>query len=296
MNKPPICFYHSADLDGLCSGAIMAQAMPDADMRPYDYGEPFPWDEVEGRDVHMADVSLQPAAQMWRLASLARSLTFIDHHKSAIEEIEKLWAVENSLPLAGHLEVGRAACELCWEYYNPAPTPKPLAVELLARYDVWQWEGVEGALEFQFGMRLEDWRDVRDGRWRALLAQRTDRSIEDAIIERGRTVLTYQAQQNTIQASAKCFETEIDGLRAIACNAGPTNSQLFDSVWDPGRHDVMMPFYLHRSGTWKVSLYSTKEEIDCSAIAKARGGGGHKGAAGFSCSLLPFAIPDGATQ
>lgn len=31
---------------------------------------------------------------------------------------------------------------------------------------------------------------------------------------------------------------------------------------------------------WTVSLYSNKEDIDCSICAKIHGGGGHKGAAG----------------
>lgn len=35
-----------------------------------------------------------------------------------------------------------------------------------------------------------------------------------------------------------------------------------------------------------VSLYS--ETVDVGAIAKAHGGGGHKGAAGFVCDTLPW--------
>ena len=37
-----------------------------------------------------------------------------------------------------------------------------------------------------------------------------------------------------------------------------------------------------------VSLYSTREDVDCGAIAKSLGGGGHKGAAGFICDELPW--------
>jgi nanoRNase/pAp phosphatase (c-di-AMP/oligoRNAs hydrolase) len=43
-----------------------------------------------------------------------------------------------------------------------------------------------------------------------------------------------------------------------------------------------------------VSLYSTRDDIDCGAIAKTYGGGGHKGAAGFQCDTLPFPIGGGA--
>ena len=45
-----------------------------------------------------------------------------------------------------------------------------------------------------------------------------------------------------------------------------------------------------RKGQWAVSLYSSNADIDVSKIAKAKGGGGHKGAAGFQCKTLPFEL------
>jgi len=159
---PPICFYHSSDLDGLCSGAIMARAMPDAEMRGYDYGQPFPWADVEGRDVHMSDVSLQPGEDMARLATVAKSLTWVDHHKSAIDDA----ATRGLSGLPGLRRIGDAACELCWEFYFGGKKPEPLGVHLLGRYDVWAWRDVPGALEYQFGMRIaEDTRNVRGETW-----------------------------------------------------------------------------------------------------------------------------------
>lgn len=92
-------------------------------------------------------------------------------------------------------------------------------------------------------------------------------------------------------------------LRGIACNTTTNNSQFFDSVYDPEKHDLMVAFarvsnvrwfreneqgYPQRAYPWKVSIYSTKPEIDCGAIAKSFGGGGHKGAAGFICDRLPW--------
>jgi nanoRNase/pAp phosphatase (c-di-AMP/oligoRNAs hydrolase) len=50
----------------------------------------------------------------------------------------------------------------------------------------------------------------------------------------------------------------------------------------------MVPFAKMANGKWKVSLYSTKPEIDCGAIAKTFGGGGHYSAAGFVCNRLPW--------
>jgi hypothetical protein len=88
-------------------------------------------------------------------------------------------------------------------------------------------------------------------------------------------------------ARSCAFEVELDGLRCIAINKGLTNSLLFKSVYDPEKHDAMVSF-VRREKFWKVSIYADKPEVDASAICKARGGGGHKGAAGFQCEALPF--------
>ncbi len=85
------------------------------------------------------------------------------------------------------------------------------------------------------------------------------------------------------------FETELDGLRVLAVNKGLTNSTVFDSGYDPEKHDAMLSFCWYRD-KWKVSLYAEKPDVDVSAICKAHGGGGHKGASGFQCDVLPFSL------
>ena len=41
------CFFHSADLDGHCSGAIVKHKYPDCEMIGINYGQEFPWDTIE---------------------------------------------------------------------------------------------------------------------------------------------------------------------------------------------------------------------------------------------------------
>jgi nanoRNase/pAp phosphatase (c-di-AMP/oligoRNAs hydrolase) len=43
--------------------------------------------------------------------------------------------------------------------------------------------------------------------------------------------------------------------------------------------DVLVFWY--KDNKWHFSLYNDNGEVDCSAITKQYGGGGHKGAAGF---------------
>ena len=83
-----ICFYHRADLDGRCSGAIVKAHFPECRMIGMDYGEEMPWTEIyPNEEVYLVDFSLQPFEKMIRLQKLAQ-LIWIDHHKSAIADAE----------------------------------------------------------------------------------------------------------------------------------------------------------------------------------------------------------------
>ena len=53
----PICFYHRADYDGVCSAAIVKKFVPDCELYGIDYGDPFPWDKVmDGPQVSAAEL------------------------------------------------------------------------------------------------------------------------------------------------------------------------------------------------------------------------------------------------
>lgn len=284
-------FYHSADLDGMCSGAIVKywadKTGRESHLHGINYGDEFPWNEVRpDDDVIMVDFSLQPFSDMVRLNKSCHSLLWIDHHKSAIIE----WEEYNRPIQQAILKTGYAACELTWEHFFAllGNGECPLPVFWLGRYDIWKHKDHPGALEFQYGMRLYDtWPENQDF-WKALFTEPNKANI---IRDQGALLLAYETEQNKKFASAYSFECELDGLRCIAVNKGFTNSLVFQSVYDPSIHDAMLSF-AYRGGKWAVSLYSDKENVDCSVICKARGGGGHKGAAGFQCDVLPFLSND----
>lgn len=268
--------YHNRDLDGFTSGAIIKKKYPEAKMVGYDYGMPFE-QEVTGEPIIMADVSL-PMKTMVKIAQLSNwQLTWIDHHISAINDYKEFVGEGESFCNA-ILENGIAACEGTWKHLFP-DKEMPLAVKLLGEYDTWRnsnkqrWNNE--ILPFQFGMRLYcnsvDSFPVEVFENEELVRQ---------IIHEGLTVLKYQSQVNELQCKKASFETEFNGLRAICLNGGGFNSDVFKSVYDESEHDIMMPFQFDGK-KWTISLYTTKDEVDCSVIAKANGGGGHKKAAGF---------------
>lgn len=340
----PICFYHKADLDGVCSAAIVKHFVPECELYGIDYGETFPWELAEyrassarevgdfKRTVYMVDFSL-PAEDMRRLAEISK-LIWIDHHKTAIDAYE---ATGPNPFIFGVRRTDLAACELCWwalgqnSRADNEQIPTPEAVRLLGRYDVWDKDNPEWnkIMAFQYGCRtLDGAYDPASDMWPTMLSfMPPDKdgyvwynlSLEDQskltrvydvsigrCVDLGTVILRYQAEQNHRACETGAQMVHFDDSRwstphpastdsihnwkytALICNTTVFNSQFFDGFYDPAKHDVMCAYMQLANGKWKVSLYSTKPEIDCGAICKTFGGGGHPGAAGFVCDELPW--------
>lgn len=81
-------------------------------------------------------------------------------------------------------------------------------------------------------------------------------------------------------------EADVFGYKAICMNTTEFNSTTFESMYDPRKHDLMMPFCWN-GRFFRCSFYTTKKEVDVSALARKAnpGGGGHKAAAGFQLSV-----------
>jgi len=212
-----------------------------------------------------------------------------------------------------------------YEKYTLKGGSTPEVVRLLGAYDSWRKDDPEWdrALAFQYGMRsLAGIYDPECSKWGDLLEATWESDYIElpwlqSITADGAGLLRYQAEVNRKACEAGAHEVpivvdrwfdvatgepkEFDlfaplgsrrgermTVRALACNTVVFNSQFFEGFFDPEKHDVMCAYMQMADGRWKVSLYSTKPDIDCGAICKAFGGGGHKGAAGFVCEKLPW--------
>lgn len=278
------CFYHNADLDGICSGAIVKRRYPKCEMFGIDYTDEFPWKKIKkGEIVLMVDFSLQPLDEMVKLNE-QNKLIWIDHHESKIADEPKL-----GVKIDGVRMVGKAGCELTWEFCQLEEVP--LAVTLLGRYDVFDLDYDQRVLPFQYGARALGLTVESMGTWENLF--RREQGIRfGTIVKDGVAILKFLKVDNKMYAQKHAFHLDFEGYRAAVINRGGANSQLFDSVFDPAIEDLMIAFVLKRD-KWTVSLYSEKDGPDVSKIAKKHGGGGHAHAAGFVCEKLPFSIPHG---
>ena len=132
----------------------------------------------------------------------------------------------------------------------------------------------------------------RDTNPNALLWHNLFKSNEneiEGIVKNGILIMEYEKLQAKDYLDKYAFSTKIKNYNALVVNKGKVNSLFFNSHFDPNLHDLMCSFIMSPNQSWYVSFYSPT--IDCSELAKSFGGGGHKGAAGYSSTTLPFSLP-----
>lgn len=294
-----IIIYHGADLDGFSSAALVA-IYHEAnnllyELVSYNYGYSF--DDcliAPNTNIWAVDISFPPDI-MKQIQKECNSFTWIDHHVSAIKS-----SVTNDYEdINGLRIIGKAGCELVWEYCkkklnfdfakNDYLKLSYTPIYLLGRYDVWDHSD-QDVMPFQYGMRCADWRPydkLQIDKWKDLLSNVSE---INNIIENGKAILEYVKQTNFITANSKAYQCTFETHNCIALNTPTSNSQVFDSFYDPEKHDYMIVWsYSPKAGNYSASIYSTKEDCDCSIIATKYGGGGHKGASGFTvtdCSIF----------
>ena len=297
------CIYHSADLDGKMSAAIVQSFNKDCELIPANYGDPFPWhlfmnDKHNTNElVYMVDFSLQPFEKMYELMKLCR-FVWIDHHETAINESlnNKNWC-ETGIS-GGILRIGIGACQLAWQYFTDREIPLP--VRALAHYDVWDHNWVDhtnelirgDVLDFQYGVQANLPKDPEAQiEYLKLWLNVDSRIMMRATIDEGRAILKYIRANNYEYGRMHAYKTQIDGHFATAINKGMASSLLFESLKLPDNH-VRIAYCQLPSGQWTVSLYSkgTVGSVHVGNIAKKHGGGGHANAAGFQCDELPFKV------
>lgn len=286
------CIYHSKDLDGKCSGAIIKKVHPRCKMIGIDHGDDFPWHEITKKDtIYMVDFSRDNVEDMFKIEDSCKKFIWIDHH---ISSLRKMQASKKTLKHM-HVDVTRAACEIVWTVMFPdQPVPEP--VYLIGRYDIWDHTDPRtvpfqrGLASYYTGVDGPVWEEVfKDykGFYSYKDPPGVRESFQDNIIDIGKRISSYQegVDEWKMKFSASI---EWEGLRFISLNNTWTGSTQFDSVWDEDKYDAVMVYFRTPKKKWEVHMYTQKEGIDVSTIAVKYGGGGHYNAAACIIDELPF--------
>lgn len=270
-------FYHN-DLDGKCAGAIMYRCAKENSyeikLHEVDYKDSIDLDMVKyGDSVGIVDFSFKPDV----IEQLRKKVLIIwcDHHTTA-----KDYGYDDLLGYRDFEDKGLSGCECTWKYCYPDKTI-PHFIELIGDYDSWRMKKTPDSLLFYEGMKLIEtapdsfiWNELFKDEWKHLF---------NKICDEGKIAINYRNSYCDNVRKSYGYETKIDGIKAYATNIYMFGSQGFGEKFK--QYPICIA-YIFDGTKFSVSLYS--ETVDVSVIAKVFGGGGHKGAAGFTCKELPF--------
>ena len=272
-----ICIHHN-DLDGRCAAAIVAKKFKQQiNLRflEMDYKDELDLSQVASfESVIIVDFSLKPDV-MERLCTITDNIIWIDHHATARD-----YPYQHLDGLRDFTNKGNSGCELAWKFFFPDEV-MPDCVRLIGDYDKWALKYDPECFQYYEGMKLRYGIDnPAHYEWEILLL---DNTYTPLILSDGKTAIEYRDAYCSGLRKSYGYETSIDGICAYACNQYMFGSKGFGEKFN--EYPICLA-YIHDGSKFTVSLYS--ETVDVSVIAKNHGGGGHKGAAGFTCDSLPW--------
>jgi oligoribonuclease NrnB/cAMP/cGMP phosphodiesterase (DHH superfamily) len=253
-----LVIYHGSCRDGFTAGWVARLRYPQAQFHPGYFRKKHP--SVAGRDVLILDFSY-PRSVLQEMASQARSILLLDHHKSAQSDLAGLdYAV---------FDMERSGAGLAWDDLFPGKA-RPWLVDYVEDRDLWRFalpdsravNAYLSTLSFDF----EAWTGA-----------------SELGLERAKTlgeVVLAKVEQYVDEVSKNARMITLDGYRVPAVNASPVDtSELLESL--VGGHPFALSWSVRFDGMFQYSLRSAEEGVDVSEVAKRHGGGGHAHAAGF---------------
>lgn len=217
-----------------------------------------------------------PLNVMKQMLDRTKNIIWIDHHGTAIDKLKSI-----SDQLDGIRDITKAGCVLTWDFFNGNITP-PHFVNLIGDYDIWTFEYPE-SMVFHTGMLLEK-TGPEEAVWDILYRQTNDvGAYAGGVIERGRICINFRKMICNDYLRDSAFAM---GWRGFDCLVNGLHMFGSLSFGDAISEYSICISYTYNGDEWLIGLYS--EKVDVGRIASEYGGGGHRGAAGFTSPLPPW--------
>lgn len=272
----PLCIYHGNCADGFGAAWVVHKFYNgEVDFVAGRYQEPPP--HVVGRDVIMVDFSYKRDALM-QIYCDAASLTIIDHHKTAKDEIDYVVnspAAEGMYGVDLYVEFAleNSGAMLAWMHFFPDKDPPQLLRHIEDR-DLWKFK-LDGTREIQTALFSYPY-DFPT--WYKLMEE------DLAVLYREGVVLERKHHKDIKELlGIGLRKMNIGGHIVEVANLPYIFSS--DAGHELTKTNAFGACYMDTAKGRYFSLRSTDKGVDVGEIAKQYGGGGHRNAAGFE---LPF--------
>lgn len=280
MNDRPLVIYHGNCADGFAAAWVFENYFPEkCDFHPGVYQEDiFALQEISNREVFLVDFSYRREV-VERMNFLGAEVTLIDHHKTAIDDLQPLMDDGSILQFC---DLKRSGAMLAWDYvnakFNTAHKP-PKLIEHIQDRDLWQFKLPNTkeiqATVFSFPYEFEVWDNLMKADIHMLavdghgILRKHMKDIEELVKVCKRRMLI--AGWNV---PAACLPY------TMASDAGEMMAV---------REPFAATYYDRADGMRVFSLRSEEGGKDVASIAALYGGGGHEHASGFR---VPFSRID----
>lgn len=279
-----VVIYHGNCADGFTAAWVVKKWWNEGEGMDHEiefiagvYQRPVPLEKIAGCHVIIVDFSYK-FAEMEQIAAAAATLTWIDHHKSAILDMQ-FW-LQGSQPnnTTCFTDLERSGAGLAWDYYFPN-TVRPMLVNYVEDRDLWKFRYPETravqAYIFSYEYTFEIWdklADLADYDTATMIAggESIERKHFKDINELLPICTRHIRIANHIIPCANLPYTMVSDAGNILAQRNPL---LFGICYYDGMDGR------------NFSLRSVEGGMDVSEIAKKFGGGGHAKAAGFRVSF-----------
>ena len=270
MNRT-LCIYHGNCADGFGAAWVVRKAMQgEADFHAGVYQQPMP--DVSGHDVVLVDFSYKRPV-MEKMIEEALSVTIIDHHKSAAEDLAGL----TGRYYEANFDMDKSGAMMTWEYMFPALKPPQLLRHIEDR-DLWRFvlpytREIQAAV-FSYPYEFDVWDSLMD-------------MSLDTLVSQGKAIERKHHKDIAELLAVTARRMNIGGFNVPVANLPYTFSS--DAGHVMGNGEPFAACYYDVPDGRVFSLRSEDSGEDVSAIAKLYGGGGHAHAAGFKVSFATAA-------
>lgn len=273
----PLVIYHGNCADGFSAAWCFWRKYRDgADYVAGVYQQEPP--DVTGRDVYLVDFSYKRAV-VERMLTQANSVTLIDHHKTAIEDLRPLKEQEVATNGQGQgdrfgwfCDLNRSGATLAWDYLFPGEQRPPLLGHVEDR-DLWRFKlpGTREIQAFVFSHEytFEQWDRLMSAGQVELLQM----TAAGAAIER-------KHHKDVAELVGVCKRRMVIGGHDVPVASLPY-TLVSDAAHAMAQGEPFAACYWDTAEGRVFGLRAADDGLDVSDIAKQYGGGGHAKAAGF---------------
>jgi oligoribonuclease NrnB/cAMP/cGMP phosphodiesterase (DHH superfamily) len=261
-----VVVYHKKCPDGF--GAAFAAWLKFGDAAlyvPADYGDTPP--DAVGKDLYILDFSY-PREVMVKLDKIARSITLLDHHATAEENLAGFQCQCGTI----HFDRTKSGARLAWEHFYP-DRPAPALIQFIEDRDLWHFAlpDTRSFLAFLDNLPFDF------NQWQTLLDEGTSqfaKAIEIGAVLHERMVKLYKA------IAGDAVPLIFDGHKVLMVSTTYELTSEVGSMLALQTGTFAAVWRLEKSGDIKVSLRAAKP-FDVKVLAEHFGGGGHPQAASF---------------